>query len=84
MLIKSRDQNAERDDCVKIDNSSIERVEEFRYLATILRVERESEHSRAWLARVSLRSPRRVSLCWQHRTAPAWPLPAIPSVTVGL
>ena len=32
----SRDQNAGRSDNMKIDNSSIERVEEFKYLGTTL------------------------------------------------
>jgi hypothetical protein len=35
-MIMSRDQNAGRCDSVKIDNSSIERVEEFKYLGTTL------------------------------------------------
>ena len=34
-LVRSRDQNAERSHSMKIDNSSIERVEEFKYLVTI-------------------------------------------------
>jgi hypothetical protein len=32
----SRERNAGRDDSVKIDNSSIENVEEFKYLGTML------------------------------------------------
>jgi hypothetical protein len=32
----SRDRNAGRDDSVKIDNSLIEKVEEFKYLGTML------------------------------------------------
>ena len=32
----SRDQNAGRSHSMKIDNSSIERVEEFKYLETML------------------------------------------------
>jgi hypothetical protein len=35
-MIMSRDRNAGRDDSGKIDNSSIERVEEFKYLGTML------------------------------------------------
>jgi hypothetical protein len=35
-MIMSRDQNAGRSYCLKIDNSSIERVEEFKYLGTTL------------------------------------------------
>jgi hypothetical protein len=35
-MVMSRDRNAGRDDCVKTDNSSIERVEEFKYLGTML------------------------------------------------
>jgi hypothetical protein len=35
-MVMSRDRNAERDHSVKIDNSSIERVEEFEYLGTAL------------------------------------------------
>jgi hypothetical protein len=35
-MIMSRDQNAGRSHSVKIDNSSIERVEEFKYLGTTL------------------------------------------------
>jgi hypothetical protein len=35
-MVMSRDMNAGRDDSVKIDNSSIERVEEFKYLGTML------------------------------------------------
>jgi hypothetical protein len=35
-LVMSRDRNAGRDDSVKIDNSSIERVEGFKYLGTML------------------------------------------------
>jgi len=35
-MIMSRDQNAGRSDSMKIDNSSIERVEEFKYLGTTL------------------------------------------------
>jgi hypothetical protein len=35
-MVMSRDRNAGRDDSVKIDNSSIERVEEFKYLGTTL------------------------------------------------
>jgi hypothetical protein len=36
-MVMSRDRNAGRDDRVKIDNSSIERVEEFKYLETMLK-----------------------------------------------
>jgi hypothetical protein len=35
-MIMSRDRNAGRDDTVKTDNSSIERVETFKYLGTTL------------------------------------------------
>jgi hypothetical protein len=35
-MVMSRDRNAGRDDSVKIDNSSIERVEDFKYLGTKL------------------------------------------------
>ena len=35
-MVMSRDQNAGRGHSVKIDNSSIERVEEFKYLGTTL------------------------------------------------
>ena len=35
-MIMSRDQNAGRSHSMKIDNSSIERVEEFKYLGTTL------------------------------------------------
>jgi sensor domain CHASE-containing protein len=35
-MVMSRDRNAGRNDSVKIDNSSIERVEEFKYLGKIL------------------------------------------------
>ena len=35
-MVMSWDRNAGRGHCVKIDNSSIERVEEFKYLGTIL------------------------------------------------
>jgi hypothetical protein len=35
-MVMSRDQNAGRGDSVKTDNSSIERVEEFKYLGTTL------------------------------------------------
>jgi len=35
-MIMSRDQNAGRSHCMKNDNSSIERVEEFKYLGTTL------------------------------------------------
>ena len=35
-MIMSRDQNAGRSQIIKIDNSSIERVEEFKYLGTTL------------------------------------------------
>ena len=35
-MVMSRDWNAGRGDSVKIDNSSIERVEEFKYLGTTL------------------------------------------------
>jgi hypothetical protein len=35
-MVMSRDRNAGRDDSVKTDNSSIERVEEFIYLGTML------------------------------------------------
>jgi hypothetical protein len=35
-MVMSRVRNAGRDDSVKIDNSSIERVEEFKYLGTML------------------------------------------------
>jgi hypothetical protein len=35
-MVMSRDRNAGRDDSVKIDNSSVERVEEFKYLGTTL------------------------------------------------
>ena len=35
-FIMSRDQNAGRSHSMKIDNSSIERVEEFKYLGTTL------------------------------------------------
>jgi hypothetical protein len=36
-MFMSRDRNAGRDNSVKIDNSSIERVEEFKYLGTMLK-----------------------------------------------
>jgi len=36
-MIMSRDQNAGRSHSMKIDNSSIERVEEFKYLGTKLK-----------------------------------------------
>jgi hypothetical protein len=35
-MVMSRERNAGRDDSVKNDNSSIEKVEEFRYLGTML------------------------------------------------
>ena len=35
-IITSRDQNAGRSHSMKIDNSSIESVEEFKYLGTVL------------------------------------------------
>jgi hypothetical protein len=35
-MIMTRDQNVERSHSVKTDNSSIERVEEFKYLGTTL------------------------------------------------
>jgi hypothetical protein len=35
-MVMSRDRNAGRGHCVKIDNISIERVEEFKYLGTTL------------------------------------------------
>jgi hypothetical protein len=35
-MIMSRDQNAGRSHCMSVDNSSIERVEEFKYLGTTL------------------------------------------------
>jgi hypothetical protein len=35
-MVMSRDRNAGRDNSVKFDNSSIERVEEFKYLGTVL------------------------------------------------
>ena len=35
-MVMSRDRNAGRGNSVKIDNSSIERVEEFKYLETTL------------------------------------------------
>ena len=35
-MIMSRDQNAGRSHSIRIDNSSIERVEEFKYLGTSL------------------------------------------------
>ena len=35
-MVTSRDQNAGRGHSVKIDNSSIERVEEFKYLGMML------------------------------------------------
>jgi len=43
-VVMSRDQNAGRSHSVKIDNSSIERVEEFKYLGT-------SEKSKFYLGR---------------------------------
>ena len=33
-MVMSRDQNAGQSHCMKIDNSSFERVEEFKYLGT--------------------------------------------------
>ena len=36
-MVMSRDRNAGRGHSVKIDNSSIERVEEFKYLGTTLK-----------------------------------------------
>jgi hypothetical protein len=36
-MVMSRDRNAGRDGSVKIDNSSIERVEDFKYLGTMLK-----------------------------------------------
>ena len=38
-MVLSRDRNAGRGHSVKIDNSSIERVEEFKYLGTTLTVQ---------------------------------------------
>jgi len=35
-MVMSRDQNAGRIHCVRIDNSTFERVEEFKYLGTTL------------------------------------------------
>jgi hypothetical protein len=35
-MVMSRERDAGRDDSVKIDNSSIERAEEFKYLGTML------------------------------------------------
>ena len=35
-MVMSRDQNARRSHSIKIDNSSFERVEEFKYLGTTL------------------------------------------------
>ena len=35
-MIMSRDQNEGRSHCMKIDNNSIERVEDFKYLGTTL------------------------------------------------
>jgi len=35
-VVMSRDQNAGQSHCIKTDNSSFERVEEFKYLATTL------------------------------------------------
>jgi hypothetical protein len=35
-MVMSRERNAGRDDCVRIDNRSAERVEEFKYLGTML------------------------------------------------
>jgi hypothetical protein len=35
-MVMSRDQDAERSHSIKIDDSSFERVEEFKYLGTIL------------------------------------------------
>jgi hypothetical protein len=35
-MVMSQDRNAGRDDSVKIDNSSTERVEEFKYLGMTL------------------------------------------------
>jgi hypothetical protein len=35
-MVKSREQKAGRGHSVKIDNSSIERVEEFKYMGTML------------------------------------------------
>ena len=35
-MVMSRDQNAERNYSVRIDNSTFERVEEFKYLGTTL------------------------------------------------
>jgi hypothetical protein len=35
-MVMSRERNEERDDSVKVDNSSIEKVEEFKLLETIL------------------------------------------------
>ena len=36
-MVMSRDQNAGRNHSVRIDNSTFERVEEFKYLGTILK-----------------------------------------------
>jgi len=33
-MVKSRDQNAGRSQCIKTDNRTFERVEEFKYLGT--------------------------------------------------
>jgi hypothetical protein len=37
-MVVSRDQNAGRNHSIKIDNSSFERVEEFKYLGTTLTI----------------------------------------------
>ena len=38
-MVMSRDQNAGRVQSVRIDNSTFERVEEFKYLGTILTIQ---------------------------------------------
>jgi len=38
-MVMSRDQNAERNRRIKIDNITVERVEQFKYLATTLKNE---------------------------------------------
>jgi len=44
-IVRSRDQNAGRSHSIKIDNSSFERVEEFKYLAATLKLRGLSPHA---------------------------------------
>jgi hypothetical protein len=65
-MVMSRERNAGRDDNVKIDNSSIERVEEFKYLSTSLEDKGHWKYKGVSL-RIIIKSTRRLRVLFKTK-----------------